>query len=255
MRASMSSSPTTAALVAASAAIIIPGKHRNVYALNESCRSTTSTQYLSCLGVRCRPTYEGGCDDGEYTESSIQTSCTEPGDIEQHGAAVVCYYDDLCCPNSGGSGGEQQQQQQQQQGDHPMATTAGSGYGAGIPIEDFGGYDKDGNEDWEGAKNGNNEWEEAWTDMYKNDYPAKIRSSEKDGGNKGRAAGVAFAFVIVAVAAFYMFTMSKYNKRNEDILTTIRSIEPATRRSKSPKRASDLPKRIKTGSAKPIEVE
>lgn len=113
---------------------------------------------------------------------------------------------DICCPIPGWSG--------EQQGD---PTAAGSSYGVGMPIEDVGGYDEGTNDKWEGA-NGNNEWEEAWKGEYQNDYPdlqLGTSSSEHDGGNNGRAAGVAFAFVIIAVAAIYMFTMSKHNKRNE----------------------------------------
>ena len=66
---------------------------------DENCRSATSTQSLSCLGVRCKPQHTGGCNDNEYTARSTQRSCDNNPDIEQVGQATVCYYDLTCCPN------------------------------------------------------------------------------------------------------------------------------------------------------------
>ena len=69
------------------------------YKGNTNCRTTTSTQTLSCLGLRCKPKHDGGCTQNEYTAELIQTSCTEPGaGTGSETAAKICYYDTICCP-------------------------------------------------------------------------------------------------------------------------------------------------------------
>ena len=68
------------------------------YKGNTNCRTTTSKQTLSCLGLRCKPNHEGGCTQSEYTAESIQTSCTNPGaGTGSETAAKICYYDIICC--------------------------------------------------------------------------------------------------------------------------------------------------------------
>jgi len=69
------------------------------YKGNTNCRTTTSKQTLSCLGLRCKPQHDGGCTQSEYTAESIQTSCTNPGaGTGSETAAKICYYDTICCP-------------------------------------------------------------------------------------------------------------------------------------------------------------
>ena len=69
------------------------------YKGNTNCRTTTSKQTLSCLGLRCKPKHDGGCTQSEYAAELIQTSCTDPGaGTGSETAAKICYYDTICCP-------------------------------------------------------------------------------------------------------------------------------------------------------------
>eukprot|EP00577_Skeletonema_sp_RCC1716_P018242 CAMPEP_0113409422 /NCGR_PEP_ID=MMETSP0013_2-20120614/21137_1 /TAXON_ID=2843 ORGANISM="Skeletonema costatum, Strain 1716" /NCGR_SAMPLE_ID=MMETSP0013_2 /ASSEMBLY_ACC=CAM_ASM_000158 /LENGTH=252 /DNA_ID=CAMNT_0000295535 /DNA_START=20 /DNA_END=774 /DNA_ORIENTATION=+ /assembly_acc=CAM_ASM_000158 len=69
-------------------------------AMQPGCRTTTSTQSITCTQNSCTPLYEGGCNDAEYQEDSTQTYCNVEGDTTTCGYSVVC-----CSPQSNGGGG------------------------------------------------------------------------------------------------------------------------------------------------------
>ena len=61
-----------------------------------SCRTTTSTQSISCpTPSSCTPVYTGGCTDNEYQQDSTQTFCNSEGKTTTCGYSVIC-----CTPQS-----------------------------------------------------------------------------------------------------------------------------------------------------------
>jgi hypothetical protein len=73
------------------------------------CRTTTSTQSITCLtgtdgsgtgsgGGGCTPQYRGGCNTSyEYQDDSTQTYCNVEGDT------TTCGYSVICCPHPDGT--------------------------------------------------------------------------------------------------------------------------------------------------------
>lgn len=158
----------------------IPGSHAN-----ENCRSTTSTQALSCQGIRCKPDYTGGCNtDVEYTKSSTQRSCTEPG-VEEVGTAAICYYDDVCC-----------------------AIDLWDGEVGRINDNNDGGS----NNEWGGASTTTLRENEENNNNLSDQQNASDSASDN---NNAAGVGVAFAFVSIAIAALYFAFVSK-RKSNEN---------------------------------------
>lgn len=141
----------------------------------DNCRTTTSTQTLACLGVRCRPVYNGGCNSDEYTDMTKQQSCTYP-DKEAVGVEQVCYYENVCCPI------------------------------------DSGNSPKDMNDSNNNEKE--EEWEEQWREEYQYDPTVQQQQSDAaSSSSTGRAAGIAFMFISIAFAGLYFLLVFK--KREE----------------------------------------
>lgn len=157
---------TLSCIIAVMTGAIIPCTHAN-----RNCRETTSTQSLSCTGIRCKPDYTGGCNSDEYTKSSTQRRCDGTGEV---GTTTLCYYDDVCCPL----------------------------------------------ELWDTAENVHNdesiEWEDAWNAPQWGDTTQQDVSSDINGEGSSNAVGVAFAFVIIAVGAVYLFCMYGMNREADE---------------------------------------
>ena len=155
---------------------------------NENCRSATSTQSLSCLGVRCKPQHTGGCNDNEYTAQSTQRSCDNNPDIEQVGEATVCYYDLTCCPND---------------------------LMSAINNNDNDWYEDNTN----GWDNSNEEWDNEWPDnpeMYVGSgYTTPTQKSDEGGNSVG--AGLGFAFMIIIMTGIFIAANRwKKNQQNSN---------------------------------------
>eukprot|EP00985_Skeletonema_marinoi_P021268 scaffold12957_cov148-Skeletonema_marinoi.AAC.3 len=86
-------------------------------AMQQGCRTTTSTQSITCTQNSCTPSYQGGCNDAEYQEDSTQTYCNVDGDTTTCGYSVVC-----CSPQSNNNGGGGMVAQSS-----PTAATCGNG--------------------------------------------------------------------------------------------------------------------------------
>jgi len=163
------------------------------YKGNTNCRTTTSKQTLSCLGLRCKPKHEGGCAQSEYTVESIQTSCTNPGaGTGSETAAKICYYDTICCP---------------------------------IDINDGTPINNDGTPlnsltIMETTKNTNNENENEWPDepqMYTSSAysSSSTTQSAEDGGSIGAGLGFAIMFMIGAVLYIVVARIKKQRELNQ----------------------------------------
>ena len=155
---------------------------------NENCRSATSTQSLSCLGVRCKPQHTGGCNDNEYTAQSTQRSCDNNPDIEQVGEATVCYYDLTCCPND---------------------------LMSAINNNDNDWYEDNTN----GWDNSNEEWDNEWPDnpeMYVGSGYTTPTQKRDEGGNSV-GAGLGFAFMIIIMTGIFIAANRwKKNQQNSN---------------------------------------
>ena len=156
------------------------------YKGNTNCRTTTSKQTLSCLGLRCKPKHDGGCTQNEYTAELIQTSCTEPGaGTGSETASKICYYDTICCPIDVND--------------------------EGTPLNSL--------TIMETTKNtNNNENENEWPDepqMYTSStYTSSSNTQSEDGGSIGAGLGFAIMFMIGAVLYMVVARIKKQREQN-----------------------------------------
>jgi len=156
------------------------------YKGNTNCRTTTSTQILSCLGLRCKPTHEGGCTQSEYTAELIQTSCTNPGaGTGSETAAKICYYDTICCP---------------------------------IEINDSSSLNSLTIMETTKNNNNNNVNDNEWPDepqMYTSStYTSLSTTQSEDGGSIGAGLGFAIMFMIGAVLYIVVARIKKQREQN-----------------------------------------
>ena len=160
------------------------------YKGNTNCRTTTSKQTLSCLGLRCKPKHDGGCTQNEYTAELIQTSCTEPGaGTGSETAAKICYYDTICCPID---------------------------INDGTPLNNDGSTPLNSLTIMETTKNTNNENE--WPDepqMYTSStYTSLSTTQSEESGSIGAGLGFAIMFMIGAVLYMVVARIKKQREQN-----------------------------------------